>query len=439
MQSGTFKDLPKSEINAFVDDLKRQARLEHVTLRLLPVTDNGDDTVDISWIVETSADAASHAVTGGETDRVTDASGGMPADSSLGDRGNAPATPPPARVSGSSSIAGAIRNAASQVGVNVETLASIASIESSFRADAQNPRSSAFGLFQFLDGTWADVCQRRGATFGVNVGQRRDLRAQCLMGAAFLQDNMRSLRNALGREPQPGECYAAHFFGAGTAAHLLQGGHDIRADTALGDRADAVIRANPSVFRDGPRIKMVGEVMQFFDSKMADALSRARGFLSASPTDDAPPVANAASTTDPRWLQIARAEIGQKEAVGGADNPRIVQYFGATTLGEQPDSVSWCGAFVSFCLREAGLIQKGSARAADWLNFGDRLSLPRLGCIAVLKPQAAGSSGHVGFWVGQEGGRIHLLAGNQHDRVDITAWPEAELREGGFRWPPGVP
>jgi hypothetical protein len=57
----------------------------------------------------------------------------------------------------------------------------------------------------------------------------------------------------------------------------------------------------------------------------------------------------------------------------------------------------------------------------------------------VLKPQAAGSSGHVGFWVKQEDGRIHLLAGNQHNQVDITSYPETELREGGLRWPHGAP
>jgi len=286
-----------------------------------------------------------------------------------------------------------------------------------------------------------------GAELGVDVSDRNDLRTQCLMGAAFLRDNMQSLRNALRREPQPGECYAAHFFGAGTASHLLQEGvRDIRADAALGTRANAIIRANSSVFLDRGKVRTVGDVMRFFDSKMADALVKARRFLgpAAAQVDDANIDADVNTDArddgdaEPEWLKIARDEIGEKEVPGSGDNLRIVEYFGTTTFGEHPDSVSWCGAFVSFCLFEADMIDKGSARAADWLQFGDRLSKPRVGCIAVLKPQAPGSSGHVGFWVGEEGERIKLLAGNQHDRVDITEYNKDQLREGGFRWPPGV-
>jgi uncharacterized protein (TIGR02594 family) len=93
---------------------------------------------------------------------------------------------------------------------------------------------------------------------------------------------------------------------------------------------------------------------------------------------------------------------------------------------------------LSFCLSEARIIDKGSARAADWLDFGEALPHARAGCIAVLKPQARGNSGHVGFWVGQDGGRLRLLAGNQHDRVDVTSYPLSAMAEGGLRWPRGV-
>ncbi len=156
----------------------------------------------------------------------------------------------------------------------------------------------------------------------------------------------------------------------------------------------------------------------------------------------APPAAlmAAAAADNPAWLTIAEGEIGTKEAAGGADNPAIVEYFAWTSLGPKPDSVSWCGAFVSFCLGRAGVIPKGkgSARAADWLAFGDPLPAPRPGCIVVLKPQAPSASGHVGFWVKEAGGKIHLLGGNQADSVNVTAFPAGELREGGYRWPRGA-
>jgi uncharacterized protein (TIGR02594 family) len=354
-----------------------------------------------------------------------------------------PPSPSAAGTTGHADIAGAIRNAAVQLGVDGETLAAIAFIESGFRVDEKNRNSSAFGLFQFLNDTWADMVRRHGATLGISAGDRGNLRAQCLMGAAFLQDNMHTLQNALGREPQPEECYAAHFFGAFTAARLLQGGRDTRADIALGDRAEEIIGANKPIFFDGGRTRTVGEVMDEFDTKMRGAQNQARALLGSALTSTPEGAASsgtaaASEAAQPRWLAIALGEIGQKEAAGTADNPRIVEYFGATTLGSSPDSVPWCGAFVSFCMRQAGIIDKGSARAADWMNFGESLGQPRLGCIAVLKPQAERSSGHVGFLIKEEGALVQLLAGNQHDRVDITAYPVTALREGGLRWPRGV-
>ena len=182
--------------------------------------------------------------------------------------------------------------------------------------------------------------RQHGAACGVTVGERRDLRAQCLMGAAFLQDNVKTLQNSLSRKPQPAECYAAHFFGAGTAARLLAGGPDVRADTALGDNAARIINANGPIFVDAGGTRTVGEVMAIFQSKMAKALIQARDLFAGAPGVVAVTETTQGPDTEPAWLEIARREIGQKEVPGSADNPRIVEYFGATTFGPHPDSVS---------------------------------------------------------------------------------------------------
>jgi uncharacterized protein (TIGR02594 family) len=89
---------------------------------------------------------------------------------------------------------------------------------------------------------------------------------------------------------------------------------------------------------------------------------------------------------------------------------------------------------VSFCLAKAGVLHgKGSARAADWLSFGQELDTPQMGCITVLKPQAPGASGHVGFWVGEASGNLMLLGGNQSDQVKESRYPTSEV--SGYRWP----
>jgi len=149
------------------------------------------------------------------------------------------------------------------------------------------------------------------------------------------------------------------------------------------------------------------------------------------------PATAAPASGEPIWFAVAKGEIGQKEAPAGADNPRITEYFTWTSLGAQPDSVAWCGAFVAFCLGTAGVLRKGSgsARAADWMMFGKALDAPARGCIVVLEPQAAGASGHVGFLDRIEDRVVHLLGGNQAEAVNVAPFPLGEVRKFGFRWP----
>jgi uncharacterized protein (TIGR02594 family) len=160
------------------------------------------------------------------------------------------------------------------------------------------------------------------------------------------------------------------------------------------------------------------------------AIARILGWLLTllrrQPAPPAPPA-------EPRWMAVARAELGQKEVPGPASNSRISAYFTATHMGSQPDHVPWCGAFVAWCLRQAGVLTRGSARAADWLAWGETLAEPRIGCVVVLAPQAPGASGHVGFLADIEDGHVIVLGGNQSDAVTLASFPRSQVR--GWRWP----
>lgn len=177
------------------------------------------------------------------------------------------------------SIATAMQDAADAFDVDPKLLAAIAAAESSFNPAIKNPRSTAFGLFQFLDGTWSAVVHRFGAAVGVTESDRADVKAQCLMGAAFLKDNRDFLHQRLNREPTDGECYAAHFFGAGTAARLLSGPADRSAADALGANAQSVINANRSIFMQGNAIRTVGQVTAELTRRVNDAIARADTLL----------------------------------------------------------------------------------------------------------------------------------------------------------------
>ena len=122
----------------------------------------------------------------------------------------------------------------------------------------------------------------------------------------------------------------------------------------------------------------------------------------------------------PKWLEIAEAEIGQKEIKGG-ENPRIIEYFTATTYPAKEDEVPWCSAFVNWCMKQADIFRTTSAAAISWASWGERLTEPREGCVVVIRQrkkgtdQATGSSSgnHVGFFQRIENGYIYLLGGNQ--------------------------
>ena len=60
------------------------------------------------------------------------------------------------------------------------------------------------------------------------------------------------------------------------------------------------------------------------------------------------------------------------------------------------------------------------AQARAWLEFGEELTEPVPGAIVVVQPaSSAATSGHVGFYVGEEEDKIVLIAGNVQNSVRI--------------------
>lgn len=105
-----------------------------------------------------------------------------------------------------------IIEAANRYGLDPDTALRIAQIESSLNPSAQNPKSSAGGLFQFIDSTWAK--------YG-NGKSKYDPYANADAGMRFMRDNISYLKPKLGRDLTPGEIYLAHQQGMGGAAQIL--------------------------------------------------------------------------------------------------------------------------------------------------------------------------------------------------------------------------
>lgn len=117
-------------------------------------------------------------------------------------------------------VGAVIDTAAAKHGEDAKALRVIAWLESKGNPQAQNPNSSAGGLFQQTDGNARDY----------SVGDRFDA-AQSAEGAArFMKDNRAALKKVLGREPTVGELYLAHQQGPAGAAKLLRNPNALAVD-----------------------------------------------------------------------------------------------------------------------------------------------------------------------------------------------------------------
>lgn len=105
--------------------------------------------------------------------------------------------------------------------IPADTLEVIRQIESGGRWDAQNPNSSAAGLYQFTEGTWNDLMTRHpelGLTENGRVSQNTEQQERAM--EQFTRDNIAVLeRNGL--ELSTENIYAAHFLGAEGAVNVL--------------------------------------------------------------------------------------------------------------------------------------------------------------------------------------------------------------------------
>lgn len=117
----------------------------------------------------------------------------------------------------------AIKQASKMTGVPEETLMTFGKLESSLRAGASASTSTAGGLFQFTNGTWAEQLSKYGAKYGLSADTpKTDPLANALMAAEYAKAN---LRNVSGYEQtgmsQDVALYLTHHFGPSGGKKLI--------------------------------------------------------------------------------------------------------------------------------------------------------------------------------------------------------------------------
>ncbi len=196
----------------------------------------------------------------------------------------------------------AIANASRQTGVDYDYLLAQARVESALDPAAKARTSSASGLFQFIESTWLGTMKRHGARFGLGalaaeidvtangtahvadptrrkqiLGLRNDPQVASWMAAGLAEDNRAFLTPILGRQPDHGELYLAHFLGAGGAGRFLSAMQDNPQQGAASLFASAAAANRPIFFEaDGSERSLAG-VMHHLGAKIERAMGLAPG------------------------------------------------------------------------------------------------------------------------------------------------------------------
>lgn len=144
-------------------------------------------------------------------------------------------------------------------------VSSFAQAESGGDPNAQSKTSSASGLFQFTNKTWADMVAKYGNQTGIKFADKNNPQAQATMAGLLAKDNVQSLQNTLGRMPTKGELYMAHVLGAGGASSLIKANPSQEAITLFPRN---VSDANRSLFFNGRQPRSVAELQQLLASKV---------------------------------------------------------------------------------------------------------------------------------------------------------------------------
>ncbi|MEH2529754.1 hypothetical protein V1277_003871 [Bradyrhizobium sp. AZCC 1588] len=231
-------------------------------------------------------------------------------------------------------------------------------IESDFDPTQCSPVSSAAGLFQFIDSTWAAVGGpsfpgRGGVGNGHAAGAPVDLQVE--LGCAFTADNVVKLANELGQPPTGMLVYMAHQQGMAGALKIIRANQNASIESITG-----VAAARNNGFAG----LTVGQTINKFSTIYRSNEDEARALVTIMAGADAEEGELATSSVLPKAAHIALTEMEMFARKAGATivesreplRSRVLEYFDLVGRPDitDPSATPWSAAFISFVLKTAG-------------------------------------------------------------------------------------
>lgn len=142
----------------------------------------------------------------------------------------------------------------------------------------------------------------------------------------------------------------------------------------------------------------------------------------------------ARTTTRTRTLARTRT-TARPFAMAGGGNPHwvgVAQRYKGTNPTKRKSL--WCADFMNLVLQRSGMKGTSSSMAKSFIGYGQRLSGPKVGAIAVIS--RGRSAGHVGIVTGiDSSGNPVVLSGNHNNTVAEASYSAGRVI--AYVWPAG--
>lgn len=206
---------------------------------------------------------------------------------------------------------------------------------------------------------------------------------------------------------------------------LLALGYDLgpaEADGILGRRTIAAVAAFQADFAVG--VKWPGTIGPKTEAALIGAVNACGGKLL--------PVASPPLVP---WMAEAKRRLGLNEVRDNGELRAWLKSDGAS-VGD-PAKIAWCGDFAETCIAltlPGEPLPANPYGARNWAKFGRRLTTPAYGAILVYwRGSRDGWEGHVNFYLGERGGALYGIGGNQRNGVAEDWLDDDRLLD--IRWP----